>query len=195
MTIESAGVPSALLAEYAAIPISFEVRSVVSAQPDGGQSFGLTEHRVSPPYIKDYDTIGDRPRDWADRFDTSLWIMGLARVEGRGVGGATIALGGSGLGMLEGRSDLAVLWDIRVAPAFRGGGIGRALFEAAEAWARARGCVELKVETQNINVPACRFYETLGCQLRLVRTNAYPECPEEAQFLWYKPLRCIGSPG
>jgi ribosomal protein S18 acetylase RimI-like enzyme len=90
--------------------------------------------------------------------------------------------------MLEDRSDLAVLWDIRVAPAFRGRGVGRALFEAAETRALTRGCRELKVETQNINVPACRFYAALGCQLRVVRDNVYPQCPGELQFLWYKAL-------
>jgi GNAT superfamily N-acetyltransferase len=91
--------------------------------------------------------------------------------------------------MFEGRGDLALLWDIRVAPGHRGRGVGRALFEATEAWALTRGCRELKVETQNINTPACRFYAALGCQLRVVRENAYPECPGETQFLYYKPLR------
>lgn len=81
-----------------------------------------------------------------------------------------------------------LLWDIRVAPDRRGQGIGRALFHAAEEWALARGYRELKVETQNINVPACRFYAALGCRLRVVREEAYPTCPGEAQFLWYKAL-------
>ncbi len=188
MRIESAGVPGALLAEYAAIPIAFEVISVLSAQPDTDQSFVLIEHPVERPYIKDYDTIGDRPQDWADRFDTSQWFMLLAHGDGVAVGGATVALGGAGLDMLEARNDLAVLWDVRVAPPFRGRRVGRALFEAAEAWARTRVCIELKVETQNINVPACRLYAALGCRLRIVRPNAYPLCPGEDQFLWYKSL-------
>ena len=81
---------------------------------------------------------------------------------------------------------MALLWDIRVAPALRGRGIGRSLFAAAEAVAVAHGCQELKVETQNVNVAACRFYAAMGCELRVVRENAYPECPGEAQFLWYK---------
>jgi GNAT superfamily N-acetyltransferase len=100
-----------------------------------------------------------------------------------------VAVGTAALDLLEGRSDLAVLWDIRVMPAVRGHGFGRGLFEAAEAWARARGCRELKVETQNVNVPACRFYAALGCELRLVQEDAYPQCPGEVQLLWYKALR------
>jgi ribosomal protein S18 acetylase RimI-like enzyme len=188
MTIESAGVPSHLLTQYATIPIRFTVTSRLSVKPGTDGSFVLSEHTVHPQFIKDYDAISERPQDWAVRFDTSQWLMLLAHINGTAAGGATVAFGGSGLDMLEGRSDLAVLWDIRVAPSFRGRGVGRALFEAVEASAGARGCVELEVETQNINVSACRFYAALGCQLRTVRTDAYPSCPGEDQLLWYKSL-------
>ena len=90
--------------------------------------------------------------------------------------------------MLEGRRDLSVLWDIRVAPNARGRGVGSALFERVEAWALAQGCRQLKVETQNINVPACGFYARHGCELRAIHHAAYPELPEEIQLLWYKDL-------
>jgi GNAT superfamily N-acetyltransferase len=188
MMIEMAGVSSELMAEYAAIPIAFDVTSVLSAKASSGRSFLLTESAVVHPYVKDYDAVSERPRKWATRFDTSPWALFLARIEGRGIGGATVAFRTSGLDMLEGRTDLAVLWDIRVAPPFRGRGVGRGLFAAAEAWAIAQGCRDLKVETQNVNVAACRFYAALGCQLRIVREEAYPPFPGEAQFLWYKTL-------
>jgi len=189
MKIATARVPSGLLPAYAAVPIAFEVTSVLSAQRAAGGSFVLTERPVDSPYTKDYDTISDGPLDWAERFDTSQWVLFVAEADGRIIGGATVAFGTSGLDMLEGRRDLAVLWDIRVEPASRGRGVGRALLEAAEAWALARSCRELKIETQNINVPACRFYTAMGCQLRVVRQDAYPHCPGEAQFLFYKALR------
>jgi GNAT superfamily N-acetyltransferase len=96
------------------------------------------------------------------------------------------------LTLLERRRDLSVLWDIRVAPDARGKGIGSALFERVEAWAKANGCCQLKVETQNINVRACDFYARHGCELRVVHDGAYPALPEETQLLWYKDLR-IGS--
>lgn len=188
MTIETARVPGHLLSRYAAIHIAFDVTSrLVALRRDDG-SWALTEHAVHPPYIKDYDAVSERPHDWPARFDTSQWLMLMANVEGVVAGGATLAYGGSGLDMLEGRRDLAVLWDIRVEPALRGRGVGRALFQAVEVEARARGCVELTVETQNVNVPACRFYSSLGCHLRDVRSEAYPSCPGEDQFLWYKSL-------
>ena len=90
--------------------------------------------------------------------------------------------------MLEGRTDLAVLWDLRVSTEIRGQGVGSALFRAAEREAIEKGCTELKVETQNINVPACRFYEAQGCVLRAIDRCAYPQLPNEVQMLWYKDL-------
>lgn len=56
-------------------------------------------------------------------------------------------------------------------------------------WAKANGCCQLKVETQNINVRACGFYTRHGCELRVVHHAAYPALPEETQLLWYKDLR------
>ena len=90
--------------------------------------------------------------------------------------------------MLENRSDLAVVWDIRVSPDLRGRGIGAALFDSAEKWAETQGCRQLKVETQNINVAACRFYASQGCSLGAIHRFAYPELPDEVQLLWYKTL-------
>jgi GNAT superfamily N-acetyltransferase len=188
MTIEVAAVAGAQVAEYGTIPIAFEVRSRLQATQNSTNSFLLTEHPVDPSYVKDYDLVSEPPRDWASRFDTSHWAMFLARVDGRAIGGATVACRSVDLEMLEGRTDLAVLWDLRVMPPFRRQRIGRGLFDAVAAWAVAQGCRELKVETQNVNVAACRFYAALGCKLRGVREEAYPECLGEAQFLWYKSL-------
>ncbi|MGH9942959.1 MAG: GNAT family N-acetyltransferase [Pyrinomonadaceae bacterium] len=109
-------------------------------------------------------------------------------MEGRRVGGAVVAFRTPGLDMLEGHIDLAVLWDIRLSPEARGQRVGSALFRVAEAWARARGCQQLKVETQNINVPACRFYARQGCVLMAVSRSAYPGLLSEIQLMWYKAL-------
>jgi ribosomal protein S18 acetylase RimI-like enzyme len=99
-----------------------------------------------------------------------------------------LAFGTEGLDMLEGRTDMTVLWDIRVDPDLRRSGLGCSLFLAAEAWARSRGCRRLKLETQNINVPACRFYAGQGFVLGSIRRFAYAEFPDEIQLLWYKDL-------
>ena len=189
MTIDVAGEPLTALAEYALLPIAFRVDHVldVTARTDGG--FDLSARRLAIPYVKDYDAIdGEGPLHWTRRFDVSNWTLFTARVAGSRVGGATVAFNTPGLTMLEGRRDLSMLWDIRVAPDARGKGIGSALFERVEAWARAQGCRQLKVETQNINVRACGLYARHGCELRAVHHFAYPELPEEIQLLWYKDL-------
>jgi GNAT superfamily N-acetyltransferase len=192
MRIEVSEEPIADLTEYARIPIAFEVSQVfdVSVQETPRTGFVLSDRRIDgAPYLKDYDAIeGEGPRQWAQRFDLSNWGLFVARIEGRRVGGAAVACDTPALNMLEGRSDLAVLWDIRVAPSVRGEGIGSALFRAVEVWATARGCSQLKVETQNINVPACRFYARQGCVLEGVHRGVYPGLPGEIQLLWYKDL-------
>jgi GNAT superfamily N-acetyltransferase len=86
---------------------------------------------------------------------------------------------------------LAVLWDIRVQPERRGRGVGKALFYASVDWACRRGCRQLKVETQNVNVAACRFYASQGCELGAIHRYGYaghPQVGHEAMLLWYPTL-------
>lgn len=190
VTIELATPTEVTLVEYGSIPIRFEVREVMDVQAaESSAGFHLTPHPVATPYVKDYDSGTDEgPTGWPLRFDTSHWVLILARSEGEAIGGAAVAYRTSELDMLEGRSDLAVLWDIRVRPEARRRAVGTALFASAEAWALEQGCQQLKVETQNVNVPACRFYARQGCVLRGVHHGAYADCPDEVQLLWYKEL-------
>ncbi|HEX8905447.1 MAG TPA: GNAT family N-acetyltransferase [Longimicrobiaceae bacterium] len=191
MNIEIVEETVGALAEYGRVSIAFEVRRVldVSAPENGLGGLVLAERAVDPPYVKDYDAIaGEGPARWAARFDVSRWGFLAARVDGRRVGGAVVAFDTPGVEMLEGRRDLAVLWDLRVEQDARGRGVGAALVHAAEAWAAARGCRRMKVETQNINVSACRFYARQGFVLGAIHRFAYPDLPHEAQLLWYKDL-------
>ena len=191
MTIEFTEEPMTALLEYARVPIVFTVDRVldVTNRDDGPGGFALSERRLEGPYEKDYDAIaGEGPLQWATRFNLSHWALFTARVATRIVGGATVAFDTPGLTMLEGRRDLAVLWDIRVSPEARRQGVGSALFERVAAWAQLHGCRQLKIETQNTNVRACRFYERQGCQLRAIDRGAYPELPDEIQLFWYKDL-------
>jgi GNAT superfamily N-acetyltransferase len=183
--------PASALGEYARVPIAFEVRERLAVVEDGGGLGGLrlVLEPVKTPYRKDYDAYpGNHPSAWPARFDVSRWGILAARVDGERVGGAVVAWGTPALTLLDGRGDLAVLWDLRVAPAMRGRGVGTALFRAAEPWAADRGARWLKVETQNVNVPACRFYAARGCTLGAIHRFAYPALPDEAQLLWYRPL-------
>src|SRR5436309_2814925 len=160
MRIEVSEEPMTAVAQYARIPIAFEVSEVldVAGEPGGDGGFALSARRIGTPYVKDYDAIRrEGPTQWAQRFDVSKWALMAARVDRQYVGGATVAYDTPGL-ELEDRSDVAVLWDIRIAPSMRRRGVGSVLFEAVEAWALAKRCRQLRVETQNINVAACRFY-------------------------------------
>jgi len=179
------------VASLARIPIMFRVERVLDVtRPEIDQAgFALSERTIPSPYLKDYDTIpGEGPTHWARHFDLSNWGFIQAQVAGCLVGGAVIAYRTAKVSLLEGREDLAVLWDIRVSPESRGQGIGSALFRAVEAWALARACRQLKVETQNINVPARRFYRHHGCTLKAVNRSAYPGLPGEIQLLWSKDI-------
>jgi len=181
---------AAALGEYARVPIAFDVQEVLEPEllKQGLDGVRLIARAVSR-YVKDYDEVpGNHPTEWAARFDMSRWGILSAWAEGVRVGGTVVAWGTPGVDLLEGRSDLAVLWDIRVAPPMRGEGIGAALFQAAERWAAGRGARWLKVETQNVNVDACRFYARQGCTLGGVNRFAYPDLPGEVQLLWYKEL-------
>src|SRR5215471_15744517 len=181
---------AANLEDYASIRMSFEVLRVldVTALNNGFGGFVMTERQLDVPYLKDYDAI-ESPQQWPRSFDISQWGFFGAHSNGLRVGGAAVAFNTTGLTMLEGRSDIAVLWDIRVATEARGQGIGTALFRAVEKWAESKNCNRLKVETQNINVPACRFYAKQGFELGTIHRFAYPDLPNETQLLWYKDLR------
>ena len=67
----------------------------------------------------------------------------------------------------------AWVWNIMLDEAIRGQGIGRDLFNRAVVWARRMGYRALMVETQTNNVPACKFYVRMGCQLEGIRTAHY----------------------
>jgi ribosomal protein S18 acetylase RimI-like enzyme len=174
-----------LLKDYATVPISFYGNSHFAVQNQNGR-WELTE-TSAPPFFKDYDSL-EHPTVWASRFDTSKWMMFSAFTDSVRIGGAIMALKTPGIEMLEGRTDLAVLWDIRVHPNYRKHQVGTQLFHEAMNWAKSQGCTELKVETQQVNVAACKFYKKMGCELRDVRENQYSALPEEIQLLWYREL-------
>ena len=187
--------PLTRLAEHGHVPIAYEVRSRFRAdQVNGGLGgIALVEEPVDPPYVKDDDQTSEEgparwPARWLGRWDTSAWGL-LAAFDGsRRVGGALLARRTPNVNMLEGRDDLLVLWDLRVHPDHRGTGVGRKLFEAAVDWGRRHGCIEIKIETQNTNVPACRFYARQRCRLGAIISNAYAEFPDELQLIWRMPL-------
>ena len=179
------------LASYATVPSTILVREILEVVDvgDGIGGLQLVRRSLAAPYVKDYDApAAQHPSRWGDRFSISGWGLLTGRLEGGDIARAAVAWSAREIRMLEGREDLAVLWDLRVAPQVQRRGIGTAMFRAAEDWAKSRGATLLKVETQNVNVPACLFYSRQGCKLGAIHRYAYPALPHEAQLLWYKRL-------
>lgn len=187
MEIEFIEENSDVLPEYEKISIAFEVKTYFRVElSDKGLGGVKLIEETTAPYIKDYDDfMEDRPTTWPKRFDIAKWGVLSAFAGGQRVGGAAIAWQTPGVLMLDDRADLACLWDLRIAPGFRGLKIGQGLFSRAVDWARRRNCRQLKIETQNTNVPACRFYVRQGCELGLINRFAYPEALDEVQLGWY----------
>src|SRR5688500_2545743 len=159
------GAPADLATTYADVPIAYDGRAVLDVVPVGRGLGGLrlVERALDVPWVKDYDAEpGNHPSAWPRRFDVRGWrVLGAWR-GGERVGGAIVVHDEPALDVLGGRRDTAALWDLRVAPSARGAGVGSALLDAALAWARGRAAARLVVETQNVNVPACRFYARCG---------------------------------
>lgn len=173
--------------EHGQIPISFEAKSRLDLNSlrHAGRLVEIPMH----PRLKDYDANEeDRPSNLPARFDCSNWGL-LAVFAGiKRIGGAIIARDCIDFDLLEGRADLAHIVDIRVAPSFRGKGIGRGLIEACKSLATREGCVELRVETQDTNVAACRFYVACGFGLLAINEAAYGPNAGESQLIWHLSL-------
>ena len=177
--------------DYASVEIAFDVQDfyAVSVPDEGLGGIHLVRKAVSSPYTKDYDASPlHHPSDWPRRFDMRNWGFLSVRTGSRPLGGAIVAWDTPGVSLLESRRDIAVLWDIRVARECRGKGVGSALLQSAEQWARLREVQRLKAETQNVNTGACRFYAKQGFVLGAIDKFAYIDFPDEAQLLWHKQL-------
>lgn len=170
--------------DHAAISIGFATNSRLDV---GVLADGRIVEVAMEPRVKDYDLAGETPAALAERFDVSGWGLVAAYLDGRRVGGLIVARDCPAYNLLEGRSDLAHIVDLRVEPVLRGHGIGRALMGRAESWARERGCCEIRVETQDINVAACRFYSACGFRFMEANPDAYDGL-DEIQLIWSKTL-------
>ena len=183
---------SSRLVEYAQLSIGFTVAEIfdeaaLTALRDDAAARAVA---VSTFYWKDYDSYpGGHPTEWPHRFDLSRWTILAAYDGARRVGGAIVIAGDPQIDLLRDCPDCAIVWDLRVAPDARRQGVGSALLEAVERRARERGARSLRVETQDVNVPACRLYHRHGFHLERIAPGAYPELPNEVQLLWRKPLK------
>ena len=179
--------------QYDQIPMTVHVSAYYRIDKDNRDlgGFTLVETPIEP-YIKDF-CVGDDESitRWEKRWDISNWAFFMAFDGERPVGGATIVSRTKEINMLSGRDDLAVLWDIRVDDAYKHKGIGQALFDMSVNWSREQGLVQMKIECQNNNIPAIRFYHKQGAILSSIDEYAYynePEYRHETQLIWFIDL-------
>jgi ribosomal protein S18 acetylase RimI-like enzyme len=129
-----------------------------------------------PPYEKQYP---EQPGEYDGYIRDLESEVFLAFVDGAAAGRIVLKKWWNGYGYVE---------NIAVNRAYRKKGVGQQLMQQAVAWAKAMNLPGLMLETQNINVPACRFYERFGFRLKGFDTQVYqalmPET-EEVALYWY----------
>lgn len=83
-------------------------------------------------------------------------------------------------GQLAGQIDISKHWnayawidDFFVDVHFRRQGVGQAMMQKAVDWAKVRNLPGMMLETQDVNVQACRFYENFGFRLYGFDTYLY----------------------
>lgn len=104
-------------------------------------------------------------------FDAAVQARGLALVLAMpGAAGFVAERDGKVLGMATAQllvstargGPVATIEDVVVDSSARGGGLGRALLAAAEAWARAQGALRVQLLADRENAEALDFYDRIG---------------------------------
>jgi len=177
--------------QYDQIPMLVHGSSILKVEKvDGGLGGILLKEEHVEPFVKDLADY-ERATGLAERFDISHWAYFMAFDGDLPVGGVMVAAETPGVHMLAGRNDMSVLWDIRVDDRYQNQGVGTRLFNLAVKWSEAKGYKQMKIESQNNNPRACRFYRKQGAVLSMIDEHAYylePEVRHEVQLIWYLDL-------
>ena len=177
--------------KYDSIPMIVNVKSILSLEKiENGLGGILLKETPIEQYQKDL-SIYEKATEYVEKFDITNWIFFMAFDDELPIGAVTIASKTKDVIMLDGRDDISVLWDIRVDDRYKQQGIGTKLFNMAVGWSKMKGFNQMKIECQNNNVPACRFYHKHGALLGKIDQYAYYNdinVRDEVQFIWYLNL-------
>lgn len=69
------------------------------------------------------------------------------------------------------------IWNLMIDQDYRRMGLGRQLWEKSVTYGREREARAITLETQHTNVPACKFYLKMGCQLVGLDESLYTNAP------------------
>ncbi|RIX51503.1 GNAT family N-acetyltransferase [Paenibacillus nanensis] len=133
------------------------------------------EETYSEPYFKEYE-LEEVDTSYIGGTDKAVYLY---YVGGCCVGQIRLRGNWNGFAMIE---------DICVARDWRQKGVGSALLDKAEEWARQKGYLGLMLETQDVNVSACRFYAKNGFVIGAVDTMLYSNfsTADEIAIYWYR---------
>jgi ribosomal protein S18 acetylase RimI-like enzyme len=177
--------------EYDTIPMQVHVKSHYELERLNNGLGGIILKEVPvKTYVRDFSDHAKATK-FSEKFDITNWGFFMAFDNKKPIGAVTIVSKTPDINMLDGRDDLTVLWDIRVDDNYKQQGIGQQLFDLAVGWSRNNGFKQMKIECQNNNVPACKFYHKQGSILRKIDEYAYMDDSEsafEVQFIWYIDL-------
>lgn len=112
---------------YDKVSMNVDVRSEYQVvRVDNGLGGLILEEVQVKPYIKDLSQYACAA-EYEKEFDIANWRFYMAFDGETPVGAMTVAGKTEGMHMLSGRKDACVLWDIRVADAYKRNGIGKEL--------------------------------------------------------------------
>ena len=118
------------------------------------------------------------PEDYTTFIDNPQKVIFFAEVDGKPAGQ---------IKLVPWWNKFAYVEELTVDPEFRGKGVGSALMTRAIEWAKEQNFPGLTLETQDNNVPACKFYEKCGFVLSGFDLYAYKylDNPSEIALYWY----------
>jgi streptothricin acetyltransferase len=127
------------------------------------------------PYEK---VLNVDPEDYKTFIDNPVKVIFFADVDGKPAGQ---------IKLVPWWNKFAYLEELAVSTEFRGKGVGRALMNRAIEWAKHQNFPGITLETQDNNVPACKFYENCGFVLGGFDLYAYRNLDNasEIALYWY----------
>jgi len=127
------------------------------------------------PYEK---TLSIEPEDYTTFIDNPQKVIFFADVDGQPAGQ---------IKLIPWWNKFAYVEELVVDTEFRGKGVGHGLMTLAIEWAKHHNFPGLTLETQDNNVPACKFYEKCGFVLSGFDLYAYRNLSNasEIALYWY----------